>query len=50
VAEAEGVELRVDKVTFDQRINKEIINFSRACFSINARIEFTFDQSPQESK
>ena len=50
VAEAEGVELRVDKVTFDQRINKEVINFSRASLSINARIEFTFDQSPQESK
>lgn len=50
VAEAEGVKLRVDKVTFDQRINKEVINFSRASLSINARIEFTFDQSPQESK
>ncbi|MCP4347592.1 MAG: hypothetical protein GY795_18970 [Desulfobacterales bacterium] len=50
VAEAEGVKLRVDEVAFDQRINKEVINFSRASLGINARIKFTFDQSPQKSK
>jgi len=50
VAQAEGVELRVDEVTFDQRINSEIINFGKASLSINARIEFTFDKPPQGSE
>lgn len=50
VAEAEGVDLRVDKVTFDQRIQKEVINFNRASLSINAKIDFTFDQASSINK
>lgn len=50
VAEAEGVNLRVDEVTFDQRINKEVINFSRASLRINSRIEFSFEPSAQAAR
>jgi len=50
VAEAEGADLKVNKVAFDQRIQKEVINFSRASLSINAKIDFTFDQSSIDGK
>jgi hypothetical protein len=50
VADAEGVKLRVDEVKFDQRINKEFINFSRASLGINAQIDFTFDQPSNPEK
>jgi hypothetical protein len=50
VAKAEGSALKVDQVTFDQRIKSEVINFSRASLSLDARIGFASDKPSRAGK
>jgi len=50
VAKAEGTTLKVDQVTFDQRIKSEVINFNRESLSLDARIGFVFDKSSRSGK